>query len=212
MRIFVMILSLIDTISTYVSRKRALSLSHTWRLKRRVYSVLLSLWWNRWRIYEMQMHGFSRRVAIGAFNKLAIFLVRFRHRTHQLALRFYWALRETRRKALLMRSLIQPISECFACPDRTSIRRDRRPPDAPRPLSLAAKRDSISSTILSLFLSLFLTAHLNELAFSTLSALKIPEAKRKLFRNFLSPEFFKLFPILYSIYLFHLFSVEKCDM
>lgn len=81
------------------------------------------------------------------------FLHGIRHRTHQLALRFSRALRETRRKALLMRSLIQPISECFACPDRTSIRRDRRPPDASRPPSPAAKKNLTSSTILSLSLS-----------------------------------------------------------
>lgn len=158
----------------------------------------------------MQMHGFSRRVAIGAFNKLAIFLVRFRHRTHQLALRFCWALRETRRKALLMRSLIQPISECFACPDRTSIRRDRRPPDAPRPLSLAAKRDSTSSTILSLFLFLFLTAHLNELALSTLSALKIPEVKEPSFASgIFYPRNFSSYFRFYTRYIYSISSQLK---
>lgn len=59
---------------------------------------------------------FSRRIMVSAFNKLAIFLARHReegsadsHRAPRPSGSPAW----TRRKALLMRSLIRQIDECF---------------------------------------------------------------------------------------------------
>ena len=73
-------------------------------------------------IEKCRCKGFSRGIMLGAFNKLTIFLARpvtlppFRAKTSP---RLFCRSTGTRRKALLMRSLIRSIGECFA--DRSDV-------------------------------------------------------------------------------------------
>lgn len=111
-----------------IGRKRGPCLIHTRRLCNDVYRVLQAR--------RIRNAGFSHRIMVSAFNKLAIFLARYREgepTDSRRAPRASGSSARTRRKALLMRSLIRQIDECFARSDvypsrSTTTRCVDRPP------------------------------------------------------------------------------------
>lgn len=151
-------------------------------------------------VYEMQMRGFSRRIAIGAFNKLAIFLARYpAPGTHQLALRFSRTPKES-----FIDEIVNTADRRMFCLSRPDVYPSRSATTRCVSPSPAAKRDSTSSTILSLSL----TIHLNELCVVP----KLRSSASEIFRAAIAARnIFLIFNFILEIYSI-IFSDEKYEI
>lgn len=146
--------------------------------------------------YEMQMHGFSRRITIGAFNKLTIFLARYPAPDQPTRVALLSGPARNPKESFID-EIVNTADQWMFCLSRPDVYPSRSATTRCVSSSFPRSKKELDFVDNSLYLSLFLTVHLNELALS----------ETRFFRhwNFLSPEFFVLVFLISDFILNRLF-------